>query len=117
MGGAGGGEGGFLVEHAVVSAAVGGDATRAQVDDEGEDGRDTIRRGEKLARCLRLKEWVGNIQAGDGERGKRFIHSANHDTTFVAPCLLCAAISEEGTDIPCQESKANGPKGSVAGID
>lgn len=76
-----------------------------------------LRRGRELARRLRLREWMGDIQAGDGERCKRFIHSANHDTGFVAPCRLCAALSEERTYVPGQEGKPNGPKGGVDGID
>lgn len=59
----------------------------------------------------------GNIQAGNGERGKRFIKSTNHDTAFVAPCRLRATVSEERTDVPCQEGKANGPEGGVNCID
>lgn len=96
MSGSGWGEGGFLVEHRVVGAAARGDAARAQVDEEGEGGGD---------------------EAGDGERGKRFIQSADHDTAFVAPCRRCAAVSEKGTDIPRQEGKANDPEGGVDGVD
>lgn len=59
----------------------------------------------------------GNIQAGNGERGKRLIKSTNHDTAFVAPSRLRATVSEERFDVPCQESEANGPEGGVNGID
>lgn len=45
MKGGGGGKGGFLVEHGVVDAAAGGDATCAQVNKEGEGGGYTIAKG------------------------------------------------------------------------
>lgn len=75
-----------------------------------------LRRGKRISSEHGI-EWVGDIQAGDGERGKRFIQSADHDTAFVAPCRRCAAVSEKGTDIPRQEGKANDPEGGVDGVD
>lgn len=57
------------------------------------------------------------MQASDGEGGKRFVQSADHNPAFVVPCRLCAAFSQEGTDIPRQEGKANGPEGGIDGID
>lgn len=43
--GRGGGKGDFFVEHGVVDAAAGGDATCAQVNKEGEGGGYTIAKG------------------------------------------------------------------------